>query len=199
MSTYEEQDNPGAAAPEASSPGAATAPPPPYAGPTGTRWSGVSTAFTARRKSPALACVLSFLMPGLGQIYLGYYQRGFLHAIVFATTIAMLASNAASGLEPLFGIFLGFWYLYNIVDAGRSASLYNMAIEGLRQPELPKDFKMPRGPSSLFAGLVLTGLGLVLFLHQRFDMSLEWLIDWWPMILVAFGLSMVYGALKRRS
>lgn len=199
MSTYEEQENRGTAAPENTGTGAAPPPPPPYAPPPASRWSGVDTAFAARRKSPALACVLSFLMPGLGQVYLGYYQRGFMYAIVFASTIAVLSSGTARGIEPLFGIFLGFWYLYNIVDAGRSASLYNMAVAGLRQPELPQDFKMPRGPSSLLAGLVLTGLGFVLFLNQRFDISLDWLIDWWPMILVAFGLSMVYNALKRRS
>ena len=40
----------------------------------------------SRRKSPGLACFLS-LMPGLGQVYVGYYQRGFVHAAVVAALI----------------------------------------------------------------------------------------------------------------
>jgi len=37
-----------------------------------------------RRKSPAIAAILS-MMPGLGQVYVGYYQRGFVHAVVVAS------------------------------------------------------------------------------------------------------------------
>ena len=38
-----------------------------------------------RSKSPALAAILS-MMPGLGQVYIGYYQRGFVHILVIASS-----------------------------------------------------------------------------------------------------------------
>src|SRR5437867_13104988 len=57
-----------------------------------------------RSKSPAVAAVLS-MMPGLGQLQLGYYQRGFLHAAVVATLVTILASGAPHRLSPPFALF----------------------------------------------------------------------------------------------
>ena len=82
----------------------------------------------SRRKSPALACFLS-LMPGLGQVYVGYYQRGFVHAAVVATLITVLSSEIRE-LTPMVALFLTFFWLYNIIDAGRRAALYNEVLAG---------------------------------------------------------------------
>src|SRR5580765_3468184 len=82
-----------------------------------------------RSKSPALAAILS-MMPGLRQVYVGYYQRGFVHAAVVASLITILSSNTVERLSPLFGLFLTFFWLYNIIDAARRASLYNDALAG---------------------------------------------------------------------
>src|SRR5207247_139430 len=51
-----------------------------------------------RSKSPALAAVLS-MMPGLGQVYVGYYQRGFVHAAVVATLVTLLGTRFGVSLE----------------------------------------------------------------------------------------------------
>src|SRR2546422_5711021 len=82
-----------------------------------------------RSKSPALAAVLS-MMPGLGQVSVGYYQRGFVHAAVVATLVTILASGTLDRLNPLFALFMSFFWLYNIIDAARRASLYNDALAG---------------------------------------------------------------------
>ena len=72
-----------------------------------------------RLKSPLLAMLLS-CMPGLGQVYIGYYQRGFIHILVAASLIAFLsASGHMNPLIPMASFFLAFFWLYNIVDAGR--------------------------------------------------------------------------------
>src|SRR2546426_12676916 len=68
-----------------------------------------------RSKSPALAAVLS-MMPGLGQVYVGYYQRGFVHAAVVATLVTILASGTLDRLNPLLALFMSFFWLYNIID-----------------------------------------------------------------------------------
>ncbi len=155
--------------------------------------------WTANRKSPFLAGLLSGIFPGVGQVYLGYYQRGFVHAIVFAGLISVIASGSARGFEPLFGMGIAFWYLYNLVDAVRRASLYNQALAGMRPAPLPEDFKMPSGRPSLFWGAAITVLGFIFLAHTRFDFDLDWLLDWWPAVFVAIGLHMVYRAMRERS
>ena len=155
--------------------------------------------FDPRRKSPLLASVLS-LMPGLGQIYVGYYQRGFTHILVVAGLIALMASETLpTEFLPLAGIFLAFFFLYNIIDAGRRAAFYNQAVAGGEQIQMPGDMTLPTGGGSLAGGLALMAVGFILFLHTRFDISLRWVEQWWPAIPLAFGAYLVYSAVQERN
>jgi hypothetical protein len=143
-----------------------------------------------RRKSVLLASALA-IMPGLGQIYVGYYQQGFTNIIAICGIIAVTALGPED-VAPIFGLFLAFFWLYNIVDAGRRASLYNQALAGLRPMDLPEDTKAPTWRGSLGGGILLIVAGLVLFLHTRFGVPLEWLREWWPLALVGVGAWLVY-------
>lgn len=150
-----------------------------------------------RRKSPLFASVLS-MMPGLGQIYVGYYQRGFIHAIVVSTLISLLAVDIGP-LTPLAGLFLAFFWLYNIVDAGRRALFYNEALAGRSGIELPEDFKTPGLHGSIPGGLAIVALGGVLLSHTVFGVSLAWVNDWWPAALILFGVYLVARSVMTRS
>lgn len=173
---------------------AATVGPQPPAAPQSTATSD------SRRKSPFLACFLS-LMPGLGQVYVGYYQRGFIHVAVVASVIALLVSlsDDFSPLIPLAGIFLAFFWLYNVIDAGRRAALYNEMLDGRTDIELPQDFKVAGLGGSVAGGATLAVVGFVLLLHTRFDFSLDWLEEWWPVALIAFGAFLVYKARQEQT
>jgi hypothetical protein len=151
-----------------------------------------------RTKSPALACVLS-LMPGLGQVYVGYYQRGFVHAIVVAVIITILGPGTAAEVTPLLAVFLAFFWMYNIIDAGRRASLYNQALAGSEQIEPPSDFKLPRFGGSVFGGMILLAFGFILLLHTRWDMSLDWIVEWWPLALMILGVYLLVRAIQERT
>jgi len=140
-------------------------------------------------KSAAAAGWLS-IMPGMGQIYLGYYQRGFIHILICATLITALSHNAGS-LAPLLGIFLSFFWVYNIIDASRRAALVNRAIAGLHGSDLPDDFKMPGAGGGMGTGIILTVMGFLIFMSTKFDMSLDWLEEWWPLALVAGGIYLI--------
>jgi hypothetical protein len=144
-----------------------------------------------RRKSPVLATLMS-AMPGLGQVYVGYYQQGFINVLVVATTITIIASAAVRGAEPLLGLFLAFYWLYNMVDAGRRASFYNQALAGQDPGALPDDIKMPSPRGSFGAGILLIVAGLVFFSNTMFNISLDWLEDWWPVALIVAGAWLVY-------
>jgi hypothetical protein len=138
-----------------------------------------------RLKSPALAAVLS-LMPGLGQVYIGYYQQGFINILIVATIIALL-SHGVGSLEPLLGIFLGFFWLYNLVDAARKATAYNQMISGVGSGQMPEGEVLPGARGSLVGGAAMVIVGGIALAHTRFGMPLDWIERWWPMALVILG------------
>ena len=151
-----------------------------------TRPSGEGSTHDPRRKSPFLAGFLS-LMPGLGQIYVGYYQRGFLHALVVGVLLSILTEEAAGPLMALGTLFLTFFWFYNVIDAVRRAALYNYALAGGADIELPEDFKVPSLSGSVAGGVTLMAVGLVLLGNTAFGMSLAWVEQWWPVAFIVFG------------
>ena len=151
-----------------------------------------------RAKSVVLACLLSG-MPGLGQVYVGYYQRGFINAIVIAALLALVNVNPQSGFQPLMVMFMVFFWLYNVIDAGRRADLYNQTLLGSEVIELPEDLKMPGMGGSIVGGLLLVAVSVVLLLHLRFDVPMDWLQEWWPAGGILLGLYLlVKGILERK-
>jgi hypothetical protein len=151
-----------------------------------------------RRKSPVLALVLS-AMPGLGQCYVGYYHQGFTNALIIASLIALIGSSVAHQLEPLFGLFLAFYWLFNIVDAWRRAVFYNNALAGIGPATLPEEFSVVKGRGSLGGGLALMGLGVVLLSNTLFQLPLEWVEQWWPVAFIAVGAWLAYPAFKEKT
>lgn len=184
-------DNPNAAA----EPTAAAPPPPPP--PAQAAQPPNYVPGDPRQKSPFLAGLLSFV-PGLGQIYVGYYQRGFIHAIVIALLITLLASDVLDALTPLAAIFMAFFWLYNVIDASRRATLYNQALAGIGDVELPEDWKVAGFRGSIVGGLLIAAFGFVLLMETAWDMSLRWLEEWWPVGIIAFGLYLVWKAIDDR-
>ncbi len=152
----------------------------------------------SRTKSPALAAVLS-AMPGLGQVYVGYYPRGFVHIVVVAGIISVLASTQGEPpYLPLLALFLAFFWLYNVIDAARLASLYNRALAGGREPDLPEGFQLPGMGGSILGGSILIAAGFVVLLHTRWGLRLDWVGEWWPVFPMLFGAYLVGKALLER-
>ncbi|MFO7693359.1 MAG: DUF5668 domain-containing protein [Vicinamibacterales bacterium] len=144
-----------------------------------------------RKKKVMLAMVLS-LMPGLGQVYVGYYDLAFRNILVVCGLIAIVAT-VHGDLGPVVGLFLTFFWLHNIVDAGRRASFYNQALAGIRPMELPEDVKAPQQAiGSLAGGVLLVAVGLMLFANTMFRIPLDWLASWWPLALVGAGAWLIY-------
>ena len=145
-----------------------------------------------RKKSVMLAMLLS-VMPGLGQVYVGYYNLGFRNILVICGLIAILATGDLDDLEPVVGLFIAFYWLHNVVDAGRRASFYNQALAGLRPMDLPEDIKMPQPLGSFVGGVLLIAAGLMLFAHTMFRVRIDWLAQWWPLALVGAGAWLIYA------
>jgi hypothetical protein len=140
-----------------------------------------------RMKSPVLATVLS-AMPGLGQAYLGYYRQGFINIVVVGALISALNRGVGSA-EPFCGLFLAFFWLFNLVDAARKATYFNQALAGAT--ELPEELPASDRRDSLIAGVAMIGFGGLLLANSRWGVSLEWVLNWWPLILVLTGAYLV--------
>ncbi len=85
-------------------------------------------------KNPALSLILSFLLPGLGQIYNGQVDRGVLMifgAIIFGALILI-----SIGIF----LYLGLW-VYGMYDAYKGAEAYNRTLG--QMPSTPKDERAP--------------------------------------------------------
>ncbi|MGI0148173.1 MAG: hypothetical protein ACREDF_01390 [Thermoplasmata archaeon] len=151
-----------------------------------------------RAKSPRLAAVFS-LMPGLGQVYVGYYPRGFVHIVVVAGIISILASSDGEPpYLPLLALFMAFFWLYNVIDAARLASLYNRALAGGKEPDLPEGFKLPGMGGSILGGSVLVAAGFIVLLHTRWGVRLDWVGEWWPVFPMLLGIYLVAKAVADR-
>jgi hypothetical protein len=135
------------------------------------------------RRSAGLALVLSFF-PGLGHLYLGLYQRGLTIFLSFAAAI-WLASHTGE-----LGILIAFVWFFGVIDAYRQAQFMNAGMlpqSGLASPDVaPK-----RQGGSLGFGVFLTALGILLLYNQFYPIDFSFLYDWWPLILVGFGVYII--------
>ena len=152
-----------------------------------------------RRKSPALASLLS-IFPGLGQVYVGYYIRGFTQLLVVAAMITFLSNyhGFGAGPRPLIGMFLAFFWIYSIIDAGRLASLYNDLVAGMTPGDLRSQISLPTRGGSIAGGATLLLIGFLLFLNTMFDVSLDWVGDWWPILPFGLGAYLVVQGIRDR-
>jgi TM2 domain-containing membrane protein YozV len=151
-----------------------------------------------RKKSPLIAGLFS-VIPGLGQIYVGYYQRGFVHILVAGGVLSMLVAAGNSDnytLMPLGVLFLIFFELYNIIDAGRRAALYNLSLDGIENVQLPDDLSRASIGGTYIGGISLVLFGAIALSNTAFGLSLDWLENWWPMAPIGLGGYLFYQAME---
>jgi hypothetical protein len=144
------------------------------------------------RKNPGLAALLS-LFPGMGNIYNGLYLRG----MTFFVVIASLIGLVVHGGHDLFGLAIAFFWLFNIIDAYRQATLINYGYaQDLGLLDMPK---APRaGQGGLMAGLLLSLIGLVAIADQYLEIRLDWIFNLWPFALVAVGVWLIVASFRDR-
>jgi len=172
-------------------------PPSPAPAPAPVPAQGRRQPFDPRDKSPRIAAALS-AVPGLGQIYIGYYVRGF---VTFATFLLLIymANITFGNVAPMFGFAAGFLWLFNVIDAGRTAALYNHSIAGAQSIQLPDNFTMPATGGSLVGGVMLALFGAIALTNTALGFSLDWLEAWWPIFPLALGIYLIMGSMKDRS
>lgn len=146
-----------------------------------------------REKSVPLAVLLSSL-PGLGQIYAGAVREGFTYVLVVGGVISALNLDMGA-LHPLLGLFLAFFWLYNMIDAGQRAQAFNLSLNGTALEIRPATDTQ----GMLVGGLALVLLGLLALAQVTFGLSLAWIGRWWPLALILLGGLLVGQAWPRKA
>jgi hypothetical protein len=156
---------------------------PPAGGPSAAYRPGVNVG-----PNPTVAGILGAIPLGLGAVYCGQYAKGLAHLGIVVLAIVGLSSDLPWQADMVLGIFLGFFWVYQILDAVRTAKALQAGEPapdpfGLAQTfgtgERLDTTKVPA------AATILIGLGVLFLINTVFDFSLH---RFWPIILIVLGV-----------
>ncbi len=138
--------------------------------------------------SPGVAFVLG-LIPGVGAIYNGQYAKGLIHVFILGMLFTIVSSNDVGGFEPLFGVLIPAFWAYMAFEAYHTAKLRQMG-----QPVDEFSSLVPGHGGSRFpvAPILLIALGVVFLLNNLEIFELRRMLRFWPVMLIALGLYMLY-------
>ena len=138
--------------------------------------------------NPALAGIFSAFLPGVGAVYCSQYAKGLAHMLIFVLLVIGV-NHVHGGLDVFFGFGIAFFYIYQIIDAVKTA-------HALQQGRPVPD---PMGLGQMFSGVqkvethaiptgavVLIGVGILFLLHTMgiFENGFE---RFWPLLLIVLG------------
>jgi hypothetical protein len=134
--------------------------------------------------NPGIAFLLG-LVPGLGAIYNGEYNKALIHIVVFAAIIVGLNSDLGDGGETALAFVLVGFIFYMAIDAMRTVKARNTG-EVLADPLESWSKTRPVGPIILIAAgglFLLNNFGFFDFFRVR--------QIFWPLILIGVGVLML--------
>jgi hypothetical protein len=141
--------------------------------------------------NPTVAGILAGFFPfGVGAVYCSQYAKGLAHLIVMVLLIIGESSDVPWYMHTILGIGIGFFYLYQIIDAIRTAKALQLG-EPVPDPfglaatfgagEKFEGTKVPAGAA------ILIGLGILFLLHTAglFEVGMGVLIS---LVLILLGV-----------
>jgi hypothetical protein len=155
-------------------------------------------------KSPAAAGILSVILPGVGNLYNGLVNKGLLQLVVFAGLLVVLIRAAMSSnvLAIVFTAMMlaGFWF-YQIIDSVNSAKALNESTAGQKPEEILQAGALPPAVTSgsIFWGIVLIVVGILVILVNFDVMKWDTLWDLWPVLVIILGLRLVFSSLAKKN
>jgi hypothetical protein len=147
--------------------------------------------------NPAVAGILAGFFPfGVGAVYCSQYAKGLAHLVIFVLLI--VAANHAGDWGWVFGLGVAFFWVYQIIDAVRTAHALQAGQPAPDPLGLGQTFSMGEkfdtGKIPVGA-IVLIGLGVLFLLHT---MGMNFGFDrFWPLLLICFGGWLFYRQRER--
>lgn len=143
--------------------------------------------------SPGLALFLG-MIPGVGAIYNGQYAKGIVHALIFGILGSMIDSHATRGLEFIFGMAMMAWWAYMVFEAYHTARKRRMG-EPVDEYSSLLDLQS-RKDTVPVAAISLIVLGILLLVRTLDLFNFEYVARYWPVLLIAAGVYLLYGRLS---
>jgi hypothetical protein len=141
--------------------------------------------------NPSVAGILAGFFPiGVGAVYAGQYAKGLAHLVIMVLLILGLGSDLPWYVITMLAIATGFFYVYQIIDAVRTAKAVQ---EGQPAPD-PFGLAAAFGAGEKFettkvpaGAAILIGLGVLFLLHTAglFEFGID---RFWPLILIFLGV-----------
>ncbi len=146
------------------------------------------------QKSPGFAGVLGIFPFGVGALYNGQYTKALLYLVIFAG----LTTMQGHGGQPFVGLLLAGFIVFQFFDNIQSARAVNAAALG-QVPAGAAAQPLPEIASSgsIFWGIVLIVLGVVLIMANFEVISYDALFDFWPIAVIVVGLKLVVDSVAR--
>lgn len=134
--------------------------------------------------NPGIAFLLG-LVPGLGAIYNGEYNKALIHIVVFASIIVGLSSDIGDGATVALAFVLVGFIFYMAIDAMKTVKARNSG-EAVQDPLESWSKTRPVGP------LILIAIG-ALFLLNNFGFFDFFRVRqiFWPLVLIGVGVLMM--------
>ncbi len=132
--------------------------------------------------NPALAGLLS-IFPGVGSVYAGQYAKGLAYMGIFILLIL-----AVIHVHWIFGIILGFFVIYQFIDAIQTAKALQVgqpAPDPLGMAQIFSPGQKVDASKVPIGAVVLIALGVIFLLSTVMDFDIG---DLWPLILIGLGL-----------
>jgi TM2 domain-containing membrane protein YozV len=147
-------------------------------------------------KSPGAAGFLSIIFPGTGALYNGQIAKGIFYMILFAGLITI---QSGGGGQPFKALLLAGFYVFQFIDSIQVAKAINLNAAGLQPAAGTTDQGLPElVPSgSIFWGLFLIALGVLLILANFEIILYEDLFRFWPVAIIAIGLKLVADSVAK--
>jgi len=147
------------------------------------------------KSSGAIAFILGFILPGLGAVYNGEYNKALIHIVIFASLVFGLANSddLSAGAITMLGLLLSGFIFYTAFDSMRVAQAKNSGQPVAADPLDSIGRNLPLGP------IVLIGIGTLMLLNNfRFFEFLHLSLSrTWPLILIGAGVFMFRNRASR--
>lgn len=147
--------------------------------------------------NPTVAGILAGFFPiGVGAVYCSQYAKGLAHLAIVVLLIVGQSSDIPAFMHVVLGLSMGFFYVYQIIDAIRTARAIQLGEPAPDPFGLASMFGANPSPTSgapstrsetrvPVAAVILIGLGVLFLINTAFDFSLH---RFWPIILIVLGV-----------
>jgi hypothetical protein len=134
------------------------------------------------------------LIPGVGAICNGEYMKAFVQVIIFGFLVSIAGSPDLDIFEPLFGMLTAAFYFYMPLEAYHTAKRRLLESKG----QLIRKEEEAVKSNSLWVGVVLTLMGIILFLNNLVHGFVEQVLKLWPIALIGFGSFKILSYFRKK-